>query len=123
MPPPPPAVRRWSRQRAQRSAQTQATPEDAVAPGLHRSQSGSPVVWWIQRRYAYAQRHSAACDNKNYSLSLPRSSENIAGYAKWLKTGAPRWRSGKRPSVAVQTMTELSQAAEQRAGEGRRADH
>ena len=29
-----------------RSAQTQATPEDAVSPGLHRSRSGGPVVWW-----------------------------------------------------------------------------
>ncbi|MES1173142.1 MAG: UvrD-helicase domain-containing protein [Myxococcales bacterium] len=91
-----------------RSAQTQATPEDAVAPGLHRSQAGNPVVWWDPSRLRLRAQPPGGVRQQKLLAETPRSSEGIARYTEWLERRGTTLERGSRPSIVVHTMTELS---------------
>jgi len=91
-----------------RSAQTQATPEDAVAPGLHRSQSGSPVVWWDPKTLRLRAPPLGGVRQQKLLAESARSAEGIAQYAQWLERRRATLEVGSRPSVVAHTMTELS---------------
>ncbi len=91
-----------------RSAQTQATPEDAVAPGLHRSESGNPVVWWDPTKLRLRVQPLGGVRQQKLLAESPRSQEGIAHYEHWLERRRATLEAGSRPSVVVHTMTELS---------------
>jgi len=91
-----------------RSAQTQATPEDAVAPGLHRSKSGSPVVWWDPATLRLRAPPLGGVRQQKLLAESARSSQGVAQYAEWLERRRATVAAGSRPSVVARTMTELS---------------
>jgi len=91
-----------------RSAQTQATPEDAVTPGLHRSQSGNPVVWWDPKTLRLRAQPLGGVRQQKLLAESPRSPEGIAEYARWLERRRATVETGSIPSVVAYTMTELS---------------
>jgi len=91
-----------------RSAQTQATPEDAVSPGLHRSLSGGPVVWWDPATLRLRAQPLGGVRQQKLLAESPRSRDSIAQYASWLERRRATVEAGSRPSVVARTMTELS---------------
>jgi len=91
-----------------RSAQTQATPEDAVAPGLHRSESGNPTVWWDPAVLRLRAQPLGGVRQQKLLAESASSSENIARYAEWLERRRATVATGSQPSVDARTMTELS---------------
>ena len=91
-----------------RSAQTQATPEDAVSPGLHRSESGSPVVWWDPAILRLRVQPLGGVRQQKLLAESPGSAEGIARHAHWLERRRGTLEAGGRGSVVARTMTELS---------------
>ncbi|MET0792565.1 MAG: 3'-5' exonuclease, partial [Polyangiaceae bacterium] len=91
-----------------RSAQTQATPEDAVSPGLHRSESGNPVVWWDPATLRLRAQPLGGVRQQKLLAESPRSAEGMAQHTHWLARRRATVDAGSRPSIVVQTMTELS---------------
>ena len=91
-----------------RSAQTQATPEDAVAPGLHRSISGSPVVWWDPSTLRLRTPPLGGVRQQKLLAESPLSAASIAEYTAWLDARRATVAAGSRASVVTRTMTELS---------------
>ena len=91
-----------------RSAQTQATPEDAVAPGLHRSESGNRVVWWDPTSLRLRVQPLGGVRQQKLLAESPRSPEGIAHYQNWLERRRATLEAGSRPSVIARTMTEMS---------------
>jgi ATP-dependent helicase/nuclease subunit A len=91
-----------------RSAQTQATPEDAVSPGLHRSKSGSPVVWWDPATLRLRAPPLGGVRQQKLLAESPGSSQGISQYAEWLERRRATVEAGSRPSVVARTMTWLS---------------
>ena len=90
-----------------RSAQTQATPEDAVVPGLHRSQSGNPVVWWDPKALRLRAPPLGGVRQQKLLAESARSAEGVAQYAQWLERRRATLEAGSQPSVVLRTMTEL----------------
>ncbi len=91
-----------------RSAQTQATPDDAVVPGLHRSESGNPVVWWDPALLKLRVQAVGGVRQQKLLAESPRSPDGIARHAHWLERRRTTLETGGRPSVLAQSMTELS---------------
>jgi len=91
-----------------RSAQTQATPEDAVSPGLHRSAAGNPVVWWDPAILRLRAQALGGVRQQKLLAESPRSAEGVANYAHWLERRRATVEAASRPSVVARTMTELS---------------
>ena len=91
-----------------RSAQTQATPEDAVAPGLHRSPAGSPLVWWDPRTLRLRVEAIGGVRQQKLLAESPRSQEASLAYAAWQARTRETIANASRPSVVTHTMTELS---------------
>ena len=91
-----------------RSAQTQATPEDAVAPGMHRSASGGSVVWWDPATLRLRAPPLGGVRQQKLLAESPRSPEGVARYEQWLEQRRGTLAAGSRPSVVARTMTELS---------------
>ncbi len=91
-----------------RSAQTQATPEDAVAPGLHRSLSGNPVVWWDPATLRLRVQPLGGVRQQKLLAESARSPEGVTQYAEWLEHRRVTLAAASRPSVVARTMTELS---------------
>lgn len=91
-----------------RSAQTQATAEDSVAPGLHRSASGNPVVWWDPATLRLRAQPLGGVRQQKLLAEAQASSEGVAQYAHWLARRRATVEAGSRPSVVARTMTELS---------------
>ncbi|MEO8900714.1 MAG: UvrD-helicase domain-containing protein [Polyangiaceae bacterium] len=91
-----------------RSAQTQATPEECVAPGLHRSEFGNPVVWWDPKILRLRAQAVGGVRQQKLLAESERSSEGVALYTRWAQRRAATGEAASRPSVVVRTMTELS---------------
>ncbi|HKO52977.1 MAG TPA: UvrD-helicase domain-containing protein [Polyangiaceae bacterium] len=91
-----------------RSAQTQATPEDAVVPGLHRSISGSPVVWWDPATLRLRAPPLGGVRQQKLLAESARSTASIVQYGEWLERRRATVEAGSCPSVVARTMTELS---------------
>ncbi|HYP75651.1 MAG TPA: UvrD-helicase domain-containing protein [Polyangiaceae bacterium] len=91
-----------------RSAQTQATPEDSVAPGLHRSQAGNPVVWWDPRVLKLRVQVLSGVRQQKLLGDSPLSAEGMSRYAAWQARRQLTLASSSRPSIVAHTMTELS---------------
>lgn len=94
-----------------RSAQTQATPEDAVCPGLHRSPSGNPVVWWDPAVLRLRPPPLGGVRQQKLLAESSNSTHNIARYAEWRERRRATVEAGSRPSAPARTMTELSKQA------------
>jgi len=91
-----------------RSAQTQATPEDAVTPGLHRSMSGSAVVWWDPASLRLRTPPLGGVRQQKLLAESTRSSEGIAQYRAWLERRQNTLETARRASVVTRTMTDLA---------------
>jgi len=91
-----------------RSAQTQAIPEDAVAPGLHRSEAGNRVVWWDPSRLRLRVQVLSGVRQQKLLGESPLSAEGMSRYDAWRESRKATLESGTRPSVVAQTMTELA---------------
>jgi ATP-dependent helicase/nuclease subunit A len=93
---------------AARSAQTQAIPEDAVAPGLHRSEAGNPVVWWDPKILRLRAQVLSGVRQQKLLGESPLSAEGMSRYAAWQEHRRATIETSSRPSVVARTMTELS---------------
>lgn len=91
-----------------RSAQTQATPEDAVAPGLHRSEAGNPVVWWDPATLRLRVQVLNGVRQQKLLGESPLSAEGMSRYAAWQQQRAATIAASSRASLSARTMTELS---------------
>lgn len=91
-----------------RSAQTQAVPEDAVAPGLHRSEAGNPVVWWDPKTLRLRVQVLSGVRQQKLLGESPLSAEGMSRYAAWQERRTNTIEASSRPSVVARTMTELS---------------
>ncbi|HEX2670972.1 MAG TPA: UvrD-helicase domain-containing protein [Polyangiaceae bacterium] len=91
-----------------RSAQTQAVPEDAVAPGLHRSEAGNPVVWWDPKTLRLRVQVLSGVRQQKLLGESPLSAEGMSRYAAWQEGRTATIAASSRPSVVARTMTELS---------------
>ncbi|HYQ43456.1 MAG TPA: UvrD-helicase domain-containing protein [Polyangiaceae bacterium] len=91
-----------------RSAQTQATPEDAVAPGLHRAEAGNPVVWWDPKSLRLRVQVLSGVRQQKLLGESPLSAEGMSRYSAWQERRAVTIETSSRVSVVSQTMTELS---------------
>jgi ATP-dependent helicase/nuclease subunit A len=91
-----------------RSAQTQATPDDAVTPGLHRAQAGNAVVWWDPARLRLRVRPPGGVRQQKLLAESPFSADGIAQYTEWLERRRATLERGSGPSVVARAMTELS---------------
>jgi ATP-dependent helicase/nuclease subunit A len=91
-----------------RSAQTQATPEDAVSPGLHRSKSGGHVVWWDPATLRLRAPPLGGVRQQKLLAESPQSRHGVIQYGEWLERRRATIEAGSRPSVIARTMTELS---------------
>jgi len=94
-----------------RSAQTQATPEDAVTPGLHRSMSGSAVVWWDPATLRLRAPPLGGVRQQKLLAESARSAEGIARYTAWFERRQATIAAASQASIALRTMTELSKQA------------
>jgi len=91
-----------------RSAQTQASPEDSVAPGLHRSEAGNPVVWWDPASLRLRVQVLSGVRQQKLLSDSPLSGEGMKRYSDWKGRRQLTIEAGSRASIVVQTMTELS---------------
>lgn len=93
-----------------RSAQTQATSDDAVAPGLHRGEAGNPVVWWDPALLPLRTQTIGGVRQQKLLAESERSAVASAAHQSWLERREQALRAGSRASVVAKPMTELSQA-------------
>lgn len=91
-----------------RSAQTQATPEDAVQPGLHRSEAGNQVVWWDPAVLRLRVQVLSGVRQQKLLGESPLSAEGMSRYAAWQGSRQATIEASSRPSIVAKTMTELS---------------
>ena len=91
-----------------RSAQTQASPEDSVAPGLHRSEAGNSVVWWDPAILRLRVQVLSGVRQQKLLSDSPLSGEGMARYSAWKEQRTLAIVSSSRASIVARTMTELS---------------
>jgi len=91
-----------------RSAQTQAIPEEAVAPGLHRSEAGNRVVWWDPKALRLRAQVLSGVRQQKLLGESPLSAEGMSRYTAWKEGREATIASSSRASVVARTMTELS---------------
>jgi ATP-dependent exoDNAse (exonuclease V) beta subunit len=91
-----------------RSAETRATPEDAVSPGRHVSAAGNEVVWWDPASLRLHAQALGGIRQQRLLAESPRSSEGIKEHQRWLERRQRTLSAGSRPSLVARTMTSIS---------------
>lgn len=91
-----------------RSAQTQATPEDAVAPGFHLSEAGNPVVWWDPAVLELRTRSIGGVRQQKLLAESTLSTRGVEQYEQWVAERDTARAKGALPSLVARPMTELS---------------
>ncbi len=92
-----------------RDPEGKASPEQAVAPGLHLSEHGNPVVWWDP---ALLRLHAPALGGVRQQKLLadtPRSSAGIDEHRAWAERRQSTVARASIPSVTATPVTELAQ--------------
>jgi ATP-dependent exoDNAse (exonuclease V) beta subunit len=92
-----------------RSADSRATPEDSVAPGLHRSEAGNPVVWWDPAILRLRVQVLSGVRQQKLLGEAALSTEGMARYSAWRERRKRTLEASARPSVVARTMTGLAQ--------------
>ncbi|HEY0465517.1 MAG TPA: 3'-5' exonuclease, partial [Polyangiaceae bacterium] len=82
-----------------RSAQAQASPEDAVAPGLHRSQAGNPVVWWDPAVLRLRVQVLSGVRQQKLLTDSALSAEGVAQHSAWRERRALTIEASGQASV------------------------
>ncbi len=91
-----------------RNAEVQASPEQAVCPGLHVSEAGNPVVWWDP---AVLRLHAPALGGVRQQKLLAdtaRSREGIDEHGAWAERRQGAVARASAPSVVAAPVTELA---------------
>jgi ATP-dependent exoDNAse (exonuclease V) beta subunit len=103
-----------------RSASSEATAEDSVAPGLHFSEHGqNPVVWWDPTLLELRAETSEGVRQQRLLASSTEGERGLVEYQQWLASRSAAIAHGSEPSISALPITELAKRA---SGRGPRAE-
>ena len=98
-----------------RPADTQATPDDAVTPGLHERCAGAhPVVWWDPNVLQLDSRPSGGLRQMEILKQAEGAGPNDDGtamYERWRQARAAVIETAARPSVLARSVTDIAATA------------
>lgn len=94
---------------AKRTASVLATPDDSVAPGLHQSEAGNPVVWWDPSVLELRVVVTEGVRQQKLLSPSPRATQSVEAHARWREQREATVIKGSQPSLVARTVTELAQ--------------
>lgn len=94
-----------------RTASAQAQTEDSVAPGLHFTEGGNPVVWWDPSKLKLGMSTKEGVRQQKLLAPSNAATQSIEAYSRWKARRAQTVAQGSRPSVLAVPITELARGS------------
>ena len=104
-------------ERRDKQGEPRPTPRESVAPGLHASEAGTPVVWWdpavldLAVDLPAAERQKRLLDVEGDAQPTFDVEAGRRAHETWRDERAVRLRAGRRPAVEVVTARAAARTA------------
>src|SRR5262249_10876058 len=91
-----------------RNTNARETPEDSVAPGLHRSAGGGELVWWDPRALELGVPALGGIPEQGVLVATEAGDEWLQAYEAWRAERDATLANAAKPTQVARTITALA---------------